>query len=251
VTAFRPNSFGLGEALVGLAVGFVLGTVFVSIFGALSHHPNHPSGFGSDVASLVGLWIGLVGSAIAAAVRNDRAARALTPGKQGTARTGIFELLRRDYGLTIRPWPDIPLGIAVVWLLELPLAPFVPHLFTRLSQPAVSLTGNGKGAGLVVLGVLVCLGSPVVEELYFRGVLLRSIAGRLGGLGPALGPVASVVLVGAVFGLVHFEPLQLLALAGFGMVLCVLAWRTGRLGPGIIAHLAFNTAAFVTVANSH
>jgi hypothetical protein len=116
----------------------------------------------------------------------------------------------------------------------------------------VSLTGTATGiGGLVVLGVLVCFGSPLVEELYFRGLVLRAAAGRLAPLGARLGPVASVVLVGALFGLVHFEPLQLLALVGFGMVLCVLAWRTGRLGAGIVAHMTFNTLAFVSVARSH
>ncbi|MCU1493006.1 MAG: hypothetical protein JWO62_770 [Acidimicrobiaceae bacterium] len=267
---FRPNAFGLGEALVGLAAGFVLATVFTSVFGALSHHPRSPSGYGSDVASLLGLWIGLVGGAIAASVRNRRYERArdrsaTEPARDLVQANGAVvpvttrDLLARDYGFAIKLWPDVPLGIVVglasqyllVPLLELPLLPFVPHLFHRLSQPAVSLTGDASGPGLVVLGVLVCLGSPLVEELYFRGLLLRALAARLAPRGARFGPVLSVVLVGLVFGLVHFEPLELIALAGFGMVLSVLAWRTGRLGPGIVAHMAFNTATFVSVARSH
>ena len=34
---------------------------------------------------------------------------------------------------------------------------------------------------------------------------------------------------GLLFGLAHFEPLQFAGLAAFGVVLAVLAWRTGRL----------------------
>jgi membrane protease YdiL (CAAX protease family) len=278
------NSFGLAEAIWGLCAGFVLASLLVSAFGLLSGHSSHPSGFGSDVASLCGLWAGLVGAAVVASLRHRRAELAASGGAapSGTGpgltsrepappgrsrarrrplgrRSGLARDLADDYGLALRPWPDIPLGIAVglasqyllVPLLELPLAPFVPHLFTRLGQPAQDLTSEGTGAGLVLLGVLVCLGSPLVEEIFFRGVLLRAVASRLAPLGPTLGPVVSVLIVGLVFGLVHFEALQLIALVGFGVVLCVLAWRTGRLGPGIVAHVAFNTAAFVTVARSH
>jgi membrane protease YdiL (CAAX protease family) len=269
-----PNAFGVPDALVGLAAGFVLASVLVSAVAALSGHPGRTSGVGSDVASLLGLWTGLVGAAVVASRRAARpggeAPTAPRPRRAGAgageraasrtgARAGVVTLLRDDYGWTVRLWPDVPVGIAVglvsqyalVPLFELPLLPFVPHLFTRLGAPAVSLTSGAHGAGLVLLGVLVCLGSPVVEELYFRGLLLRGLAGRLAGLGGRLGPVLSVVVVGIVFGLVHFEALQLLALVGFGVVLGALAWRTGRLGPGTVAHIAFNTAAFVSVARAH
>ena len=81
----------------------------------------------------------------------------------------------QDYGLTLRPWPDIPLGIVagvasqylLVPVVEAPLLPFVHHLYSRLGHPAQSLTGDTFGTGLVVLAVLVCVGSPVVEELFF------------------------------------------------------------------------------------
>lgn len=261
----RPNDFGVGEALVGLGAGFVLASLLVSLFGELGGHPRHPSGFGIDVASLLGLWTGLVGCVVAASRRARRARAAPGPAERTARRRaptgapGLLRALAEDYGLAIRPWPDVPLGLLVglasqyllVPVLELPLEPFVPHLFERLGQPAVSLTSGATGAGLVALGVLVCLGSPLVEELFFRGLLLRGLAGKLAPLGKRLGPVASVALVGIVFGLVHFELLQLVALVGFGCVLGALAWRTGRLGPGIVAHMAFNTATFVTVARSH
>jgi len=249
---FRPNGFGLGEAIGGFAVGIILATIAVTIFGVASGHPRHPSNYGSDVVDLLGLWTGLAGCAIVASSR----ARA---GEPAAERVGLGRRLAEDYGFSLRPWPDIPLGIAVglfsqyvlVFVFELPLLPFVPHLYSRLSQPAVSLTGDATGVGVVALGVLVCLGSPVVEELFFRGVLFRSVTGRLARLGPRLGPVLSALIVGLAFGLAHFEPLELIALAGFGAVLCALAWWTGRLGAGIVAHVSFNVVAFISVVRSH
>lgn len=130
---------------------------------------------------------------------------------------------------------------------EAPLAPFVHNLYTRLGHPAQSLTGHTYGPGLVVLAVLVCVGSPVVEELFFRGLLLRSLLWRFRELAPRLGPGLSIVVTALVFALVHFEALQFLGLASFGVVLGLLAWRTGRLGPSILAHMAFNTVTIVAI----
>lgn len=257
VRATPANPFGLGEALGGLAVGFVLASIAVSIVVAAVHHESGGGAkLATDAASLVGLWVGFVGAAIVASRRREVA---FAGGIEGRIRRPLFQMLREDYGLELRAWPDVPLGIAVgvasqyllVPLLELPLVPFVPHLFHRLSAPAQGLTGGEQGAFLAVLGVLVCLGSPLVEELFFRGLLLRALGGRLAGLGRRLGPVAATVLTGLVFGLVHFEALQFTALAGFGMVLCILAWRTGRLGPGIVAHASFNATTFIALALSH
>jgi membrane protease YdiL (CAAX protease family) len=43
-----------------------------------------------------------------------------------------------------------------------------------------------------------------------------------------------------VFGLAHFQGIQLPALLLFGGVAALLAVRTGRLGPAILCHVGFN-----------
>lgn len=165
----------------------------------------------------------------------------------------------RDFGLALRPWPDLPLGVLVglasqyllIPLLYLPLQPVIPHLSDRLSHPAQSFTGGAHGAMYVVLGVLAAGGAAVVEELFFRGLLLRSLLKRLGPIGPRLAPIISILVAAVAFGLAHEEVLQLLGLTAFGVVLGVLAHRFGRLGPGMVAHAAFNTAAILTLAFGH
>ena len=47
----------------------------------------------------------------------------------------------------------------------------------------------------------------------------------------------------------HAEPVQLAGLALFGVVLSVMAFKTGRLGPCMFAHAAFNGFAVVVVAS--
>lgn len=254
----RANGFGLLEAVLGLVAGFILTMIAVATYAAVTHHPHHPSRYGEDVVGLVALWIGFVGAAIVATrtpVHESAVPGVPVEGDAEPARPRGSGREVTDYGISLRPWPDIPLGIVagvasqylLVPLLELPLLPFVPHLFSRLSHPAQSLTGDVFGPGLVVLSVLVCVGSPVVEELFFRGLLLRALLGRFEGLGRRLAPAAAIVVTALVFALVHFEALQFLGLAGFGVVLGCLAWRTGRLGPSIVAHMAFNTVTIVAL----
>jgi len=252
------NRFGLPEAMFGVVAGFVLAFLAVSVYVSVSPHPRHPSQYGEDVVSLIALWVGLVGAVV---VASRIAARDRLRGRGDGAESADGKAMGsivRDYGLTLRPWPDIPLGIVVgvasqyllVPVVEAPLLPFVHHLYSRLGHPAQSLTGDAFGAGLVVLAVLVCVGSPIVEELFFRGLLLRSLVGSFEHIGPRLGPCLAIVVTALVFALVHFEALQFLGLAGFGVVLGYLAWRTGRLGPSIVAHMAFNTVTIIAIVAS-
>lgn len=231
------NSFGLPEAALGFVCGFLLANVLAGAYLALSHRTSSSGRYGVDLASLVGLWIGFIGAAVAA----TRLRR--PPGR-----------IRTDYGVSIRPLIDIPLGIvvglvsqfALVPLLELPLVPFVHNLSQQLGKPAEQLTGNVFGPGFIVLAVFVCLGSPLVEEVFFRGLLLRALLGRLRRYATPL----SIAATSLLFALAHFEAIQFLGLAGFGAVLAYLAWRTGRLGPGIVAHATFNTVAIIAIVRS-
>ena len=89
---------------------------------------------------------------------------------------------------------------------------------------------------------------PLVEETFFRGLVLRGLLATSRRLGRPLGVLLPVVLDGIVFGLAHFEVLQLLGLAAFGVVLAALATRERRLGPCIFAHATFNLVAVLSVA---
>ena len=276
------NPFGIWEAAFGLVAGFLMSIIAESLYSSLAG--GQIGTIGSDIVDFVGLWAGFVGAAVLASRTGGLNAFAGAPAGQGrlagpSGRAGSgaagptgsagagagapvgrrWERFRADYRISIRLWPDVPLGIAVgvaaqyllVPLLELPLQPFVQHLSSKLSQPADNLLNPVNGVSLVVLTVLVCVGSPLVEELFFRGLLLRGLLGRFQELGRRRGPALSIVVTGLVFGLVHFEELQFLGLAGFGMVLAYLAYRTGRLGPSILAHVAFNTTTIIAFVLQH
>jgi membrane protease YdiL (CAAX protease family) len=231
----------VGGYVVGQLVALVALTVVAAVLGKagqVGHLTTEavPPGW-VVVTELLGLWTGFVGAALVASRRF------------GTGR------LTTDLGLRLRPI-DLLVGPAVgvasqlvlVPLLYLPLRPLVPHLDRRLSGPAHHLTGGFPGASLALIGFLTVVVVPIVEELLFRGVLLRALVRLFRGAGPLLGPTLAVVATGVLFGLAHDEGLELLGLAAFGMVLSWLAYRTGRLGPGMLAHGAFNLVAVVSTA---
>ncbi len=239
----RSGTVGVGLAIAGFAVGAIVSVILVGIVVALTHDrvvrglPVETSAV--TVADLAGLWAGLVGAAVMAS--------RLLGSRHAAA----------DLRLRLRAWPDVPLGIAVglgFQLLLLPVLylPFVashPHLSKTLSKEGVTLTSHVHTAGFVIVALLVVVGAPIVEELFFRGLVLGSLEAWFGKLGRRIGVVAAIVVMGVFFGFAHWEgPLVAFGLAVFGMVLGILAKCFKRLGPGIVAHASFNAAAVVALA---
>ena len=121
-------------------------------------------------------------------------------------------------------------------LLYLPLIWFTSVSSDDVSKPARDLTNKASGGGVVLLVLIVVIAAPIVEELFFRGLVLRSLERRVG-------TRWAIVASAALFGAAHLEPLQFPALFLFGLVAAVLTVRSGRLGPSTLAHVAFNGIA--------
>jgi uncharacterized protein len=113
-----------------------------------------------------------------------------------------------------------------------------------LEEPARGLTDRATDPlGVVLLVLIVGIGAPIVEELFYRGLLLRSLERRFGQAWAVAGS-------GLLFGATHFQPLQFPALALLGVILALLVLRTGRLGPAIFAHMAFNLVTVAVLVSS-
>jgi hypothetical protein len=121
------------------------------------------------------------------------------------------------------------------------LVQLVPAL-RGASPENVAFVRDEPWASVAVLAVLAVVVAPVVEELLFRGVVLRGLMLRLG-----FWPAA--VTSSALFGVLHAQgsaaDAVLLAVATgvFGVGLCVLVRRTGRLAPAIGVHALRNALA--------
>jgi hypothetical protein len=131
-------------------------------------------------------------------------------------------------------------------------APF-QHDIKNFNAPSQRLTGASHGTGFLVIAIATVLLAPAAEELFFRGLLLKSLD-RLftplhaAGRARTAAVVLAVIADGLLFGAAHGEWVQFAGLAAFGIVLAAVSYRTGRLGMNTVAHATFNLIAIIAIA---
>ena len=161
--------------------------------------------------------------------------------------------VERALGFDLPLWSDV--GRLVWWSLGLLLLQAVAVVAVQAAVPALrdvpventEFLRDVPPVGLVVLVVAAVLVAPVLEELLFRGVVLQGLMLRTGFWPAAL---VSSVCFGAFHATaagVEAVPI-VVATAVFGLGLCVLTRRTGRLGPAIGVHSLRNALAVAAVA---
>ncbi len=227
-------NWSLFDVALGLVVAIVLESVSLAIWASISGSkvaaPNTAYPFGEEASGFFGFWVGLVGAAV------------LASRFRGTGS------LVKDLGLRVK-LIDIPLGLSVGvvcqvvagWLIYLPFFQLDPSLKQTLGNPAKQLTGSGHGVTFLALAILICVCAPFVEELFFRGLLLKSLNASLKSRsGKKWTKWLSISISAVVFGLVHFELLQLPGLIILGLVLGYMVTKTGRLATSMFAHAGFN-----------
>jgi membrane protease YdiL (CAAX protease family) len=226
----RPaeQQWGLGEVALGFLMAQALAVVATVIaMGAAGWEVSADIPLWAGALLQVPLWAGYLGAVVLA-------------GAKGGGIVG-------DFGLSVRG-RDVPIGLLVGVVVQLVVLPIVYLPILRLSgytdddlsAPARALSDKASGpVGWILLTLIVVVGAPIVEELFFRGLLLRSLQKR------GLPDWASIVLCAAIFGAVHFQLLQFVGLFVIGLVLSYMAVRTGRLGLSIFTHVGFNATSVV------
>jgi membrane protease YdiL (CAAX protease family) len=232
-------------AVAGFLVGQIGATIFALISGAIAgKSAAQMQSIATStvppewyvVSTLIGLWIGFIG------------APWLASRTQGT-RNYV-----RDLGLRFRliDLVGIAIGIGGQFLIGVMYAPF-QHDIHNFNAPSQRLTGASHGAGFIVIAVATVLFAPAVEELFFRGLLLKALVRlftplQVAGGARAAGVVLAVIADGLLFGAAHGEWVQFAGLAAFGIVLAAVSYRTGRLGMNMVAHASFNLVAIIAIA---
>ena len=92
--------------------------------------------------------------------------------------------------------------------------------------------------GMILAFISAVLIAPIIEEIVFRGMLLRAFAKHT--------PVWTAVLFSSiVFSLIHFTPGVFFPLMILGAVMAVLTVKTRSIYPAIVFHMINNSMAFV------
>lgn len=223
--------WGLGDFVWAWVAGNVGALVTVSL--ALAGSGGDADEL-SDIAALVAGMVGQVGGTALAVWLLVRA--------KGTGRPA------RDLGLVVHArdwwWLLVGVGLAVGnGLLVAPLAALLDQ--DEPAQEVVRVLQDSSGPLLPLAAFGVAVLFPVLEEVLYRGLLLRSLARRTS-------TAWAVAVSSALFGVVHLvgnleAAILLVGLTGLGVVSAYQAARTGDLSRSILLHVGFNLLAAVAL----
>jgi membrane protease YdiL (CAAX protease family) len=211
---FGGEALGLGIALGLVALGVSRHSLIVLCAGQ------------------AGLWTGLFGACVLAVRRH---------GTGSLRDLGLSRITPRDAGIGALASLVGRVGTALI-------AAALYLLFFRgksiTNNTSLTAVTHPSVATKIVIGLIVVVGAPFFEELFFRG-LVQGVLTRRWGAQVALFTQA----VG--FALVHYQIGMSLAQAvlvwaeigAFGFLLGCLRWRYERLAPGMVAHALFNALA--------
>ncbi len=119
------------------------------------------------------------------------------------------------------------------------LSAAVTYLFSRfgISNGTPNFELKGDRTTDAVLIVYVCILAPILEETLFRGMILQSLR--------PWGDRFAVVVSALLFGVFHMNLVQGVAAFCMGLVLGLIAVRSGSVLPGIFVHFLNNTLSMV------
>jgi membrane protease YdiL (CAAX protease family) len=216
-------------AIPGALAGIVLAGVGAAIGQSITG--SSTSGL-SDLLGEAGLWVAMLATVV------------FVSHRFGTSS------LPRDFGLGITlkdPLWGVCAAITAFLGAGLILEIFSGTKFSG-SNDQILTQQKGHEAGIVLVTVIVALGAPFFEELFFRGYLRTALQARFGRHG-------AVWLQALFFGLAHAGEAStalgnvsvVMAMVTVGVVLGYTAMLTGRLGAGMVAHCLFNLVAVISV----
>lgn len=170
-----------------------------------------------------------------------------------------FSELRNFFHFNIKPL-HILLAI-VLYVVSLPIAEYLSMVFPTTNEGAFAEFINAILKNLnitiqdiygffeesfqiifeekVAAFIMVCILAPILEELIFRGLILRGM------LQNGINPWFSVILTAFLFGAAHMNPWQFMGAGFLGFIFGYVYWRTQSLVICVFLHFLNNFIAYV------
>ena len=135
-----------------------------------------------------------------------------------------------------RPW------MVLFWCVLAAFGAIIPSTYLQELMPELpnyaekefELIMNNR-FGYFIVGLL----APLVEELVFRGAILRAL------LRWKSNPWIGIVISAVMFSAIHMNPAQMPHAFVIGLLLGWMYWRTGSVLPGVAYHWANNSMAYI------
>jgi membrane protease YdiL (CAAX protease family) len=241
--------YGGGALILAFLAAQLLSTIAYAIVQSVTSYDfTAPAGVGAAVGQAAGQASQDLALAISVPPPLWTTALMQLPLWLGLAAVPIWFATKRGRGVVVElglrmKLRDAPIGLAIGVASQLLMVPALYWVVFKLigvkdiSAAARELTDRATDPlSIILVFLIVGIGAPIAEEIYFRGMAQRSF-------GRKLRPEWAILAAAAFFAGSHLQPLQFPALLVFGIILGVLAWKSGRLGLSIWAHVGFNVVA--------
>lgn len=220
------------QAVVGMYLALGAAAWLRSVTGELPFGTTFQA-VQEDLVSLAFAQVLGFGAAIVGALRVFGAPRAGDAAEVGLAShleaLGLRALSAREFFAALVAGVALQLVLAEVGNLAMLRWPIPLEDRLRLAR-MVSPASLAEALPLLLAVVLV---APLMEELLFRGVVLRGVAGQHG-------RVAAVLLSSLLFGAAHMIPAAVVFAGVGGLVFAWVVLRTGTVSTTLVMHTAVN-----------
>ncbi|MBI5753904.1 CPBP family intramembrane metalloprotease [Candidatus Peregrinibacteria bacterium] len=106
----------------------------------------------------------------------------------------------------------------------------------ELQPSIIKLFGNGT-INVIGAGIISILVTPILEEIFFRGFLLRILCNKLG-------IIIGSLITAVAFGFLHFPWQAIIPSFVFGLILNAIVIRSRSIWPAIAFHILNNAIVF-------
>lgn len=228
LTSNSPIAFGIGRAffysLIAVFTLQILGAViqFPAFYYPILNHVLLPFGFGLGLFAAIGILL-------------------------GTLRTNsqyIIQDFKTKVSIT-----EIILSV-VIWISFLPLCEFLTTLIPtdgvlsdlyKNFETSFTMLLDYKVAGFI----MVCILAPLLEEVLFRGIILKGM------LNYKVNPVLAILISGIIFGMAHLNPWQFVGAGLLGCIFGFVYYRTKSLGLPVALHALNNLLSYTLMMQSN
>lgn len=154
---------------------------------------------------------------------------------------GLILFLATKWAVVSRNWIRTRPWMVLFWAAMASVGCIVPSMWLQEVMPELPNLMQegleelmGSRLGYVVVGLL----APLVEEVVFRGAILRAL------LKWNQNHWLCIAISAALFGLSHFNPAQMPHAFLAGLLLGWMYYRTGSIVPGVVVHWVNNSVAY-------
>ncbi len=106
----------------------------------------------------------------------------------------------------------------------------------QIQERVLPLFGDNL-VSLIISGVLIVIVAPIIEEVFFRGFLLRTLSNKMG-------IFYGSIFAALIFALLHLQPNSIIPIFILGLIINSLVIKSKSIIPAIVFHVFNNAVAF-------